>query len=80
MEENMPLEFYGTFEQLHGTLTKMGVHGTWAPEPNGVYMLRCECGANLHWASGTKRIWIDGPPGAVEHLKTQLQANLLPDP
>lgn len=75
----MRLRFEGTFEQLHDTIGQMGVQGKWAPEPNGVYMLRCANGANLHWASGTKRVWFDGPAEAVQQLMLKLQANLLPD-
>lgn len=38
-------KFYGGFEDLLVMLKHCGVAGAWRPEPNGVYMLRCEGGA-----------------------------------
>ena len=75
----MRLEYHGTLEQLHDAIAGMGVEGKWQPEPNGVFMFRCVNGANLHWAKGTKRIWFDGPPAAVEQLTLQMQTNSRPD-
>lgn len=73
----MSLKFNGTFGQLHGLMANAGVQGTWEPEPNGVFMLRCTNGANMHWASGSKRVWFDGPVEAQRQLALQLQTNLL---
>ena len=75
----MRLKFQGTFEQLHDAIASIGVEGKWQPEPNGVFMFRCVNGANLHWATGTKTVWFDGPPAAVEQLTLQMQTNSLPD-
>lgn len=72
----MPLKFRGTFEELHFVLHRTGIMGEWSPEPNGVYMLRCPSGGNIHWASGSKSLWVDGAPTAVQNLRQILYDNL----
>ena len=73
----MANKFYGTFEQLHELAADLDPHGTWEPEQNKVYMLRCDCGENLHWASTTKSLWFDGPEEAKRQLANRY-AKLLP--
>jgi hypothetical protein len=68
----MNTKFEGTFEQLHQLFNTLGIEGCWEPEPNGVYMVRCACGANMHWASTSKSIWFDGNSDAVRLLQQRL--------
>lgn len=68
----MSTKFEGTFEQLHQLFDTLGIEGRWEPEPNGVYMIRCTSGANMHWASTSKSIWFDGNSHAVNLLKQRL--------
>jgi hypothetical protein len=56
----MAMKFYGELHQLQTLLQDRGIVGTWQSEPNGVEMLRCADGSNLHWARGKKSLWIDG--------------------
>jgi len=70
-DQPMTIKFNGTFETLHTLLNQAGIAGTWTPEPNGVFMLRCAGGANLHWASTSKVLWVDGAPDAAEALRRQ---------
>jgi hypothetical protein len=69
----MAIKFHGTFEDLHRTLSGIGIAGAWAPEPNGVYMMRCRDGANLHWASGSKTLWVDGKPAAANAVLKKIE-------
>src|SRR5688572_27918896 len=48
---DMKMRFEGTIDELVVALRHIGLQGTWHPEPNGVFMLRCTNGANLHWSS-----------------------------
>lgn len=48
------------------------MHGTWEPEPNGVFMLRTNCGVNMHWSSTKKTVWFDGPDAAQKQLAAKL--------
>lgn len=67
----MANKFHGTFEQLDDLATQLGMKGAWELEPNGVLMLRCECGVNMHWASTTKSLWFDGPEEAKRQLASR---------
>lgn len=68
----MKMKFNGKLAQLQANADQQGVQGTWEPEPNGVFMLRAECGANMHWASTTKSLWFDGPTRARQSLLNRL--------
>lgn len=68
----MKMKFDGTLAQLQAHVDQQGIQGTWEPEPNGVFMLRAECGANMHWASTTKTLWFDGPAEAQQPLLRNL--------
>ena len=68
----MTIKFAGAFEQLYILLLHAGIVGDWRPEPNGVFMLRCNEGGNLHWASGSKSIWVDGPAEAADRLRQRV--------
>ena len=72
----MAIKFAETFEALHMLLLKSGIAGDWRPEPNGVSMLQCSDGGNLHWASGFKSIWIDGTTEPADQLRRQLASAL----
>lgn len=75
----MKRKFFGTFAELQAQIEQAGLQGTWQAEPNGVYMLRMDCGVNMHWASTTKTVWFDGPVGAQRCLAARLgQALALP--
>lgn len=68
----MTKKFLGTLVELQAYADQVGMHGEWEPEPNGVYMLRMECGVNMHWASTTKTVWFDGPVAAQQRLALKL--------
>lgn len=68
----MTIKFTGTFAALHIMLINAKITGDWKPEPNGVFMLRCSDGGNLHWASGSKSLWVDGPGEAADKLRQRV--------
>lgn len=68
----MKRKFFGTFAELQAHIEQAGLQGTWQAEPNGVYMLRMDCGVNMHWASTTKTVWFDGPIKAQRRLAAKL--------
>lgn len=72
----MKTKFCGTFVELRDELRKLGIVGCWQCEPNGVHMLRCNDGSNLHWASGSKSLWFDGSPGPAAQLRTYIEKSL----
>lgn len=56
----MTLHYRGTIDDLHKSLSRHGIHGSWECEPHGGFMFREDDGANLHWSSRTKRLWFSG--------------------
>lgn len=72
----MKMKFHGRRRQLAAKLATHGVRGRWQKEPNGVRMMRCDDGANLHWAKGSGSIWLDGKREPREHLARQVAAAL----
>jgi hypothetical protein len=72
----MAMKFYGELDQLRTLLQDRGIVGTWQSEPNGVEMLRCADGSNLHWARKKKSLWIDGKAPARDRLTRDVIAVL----
>lgn len=64
----MAMKFYGSLERLKQLLDRHDILGSWERECNGVHMMRCPDGSNLHWASGSKSLWIDGKDKARRAL------------
>ena len=62
------LRFNGDFEAFRRTLAPLNLGSHWEDKPNGVRMLRCPDGANLHWSSTKGTVWCDGTPEAREAL------------
>ena len=56
----MTMKYDGTLADLKTLLDRHDILGSWERKPNGVHMLRCPDGADLHWARGSKSLWIDG--------------------
>lgn len=69
----MAMKFRGSYEELVHILQNHGVRGSWEAKPDGVVMLRCRNGANLHWAKGSKSLWFSGKPAASELLGRKLE-------
>jgi hypothetical protein len=47
----MTMKIHGTLTRLKRLLADNRIAGSWEAKANGVYMMRCPDGANLHWAS-----------------------------
>jgi hypothetical protein len=68
----MTMKIHGTLTRLKRLLADNRIAGSWEAKANGVYMMRCPDGANLHWASGNKSIWFSGKPVPKHALETLL--------
>jgi hypothetical protein len=60
----MTMKIHGSLKHLKGLLDRHDIIGSWEEKPNGVHMMRCPCGAQLHWADGSKTVWFSGKPAA----------------
>ncbi|MGI4733000.1 MAG: hypothetical protein ACRYFW_14815 [Janthinobacterium lividum] len=65
----MAMKYHGTLDGLRTLLDQHDVLGSWEHQPNGVFMMRGADGANLHWGSGSKTLWIDGSAAARQRLE-----------
>jgi hypothetical protein len=73
MPNNGNLTFEGTLEALQQRLLPLRLDGRWEMRPNGVWMLRCRDGANLHWSSTKGTLWCDGKEEARETLRRAVE-------
>jgi hypothetical protein len=68
----MAMKFHGDLTALKRLLDHHDILGTWEAKPNGVHMLRCPEGANLHWAAGGKTLWFSGKPVEAARLEMRM--------
>jgi transposase InsO family protein len=52
---------------------RSGPGGRWEQRPNGVWMLCCRDGANLHWSSTRGTLWYDGMEEARDALRWRVE-------
>lgn len=73
------LKFEGSKADFQDFLEDLGIKGRWSEEPNGVYMLRCPCGAQVHWSSTKMTVWVSGKPRPKARLERRIML-ALPSP
>ena len=72
----MTMKYRGILDELKDLLDRHDILGSWERRPNGVFIMRAPAGANLHWASGSKSVWVDGKPAARDQLTLNVAAIL----
>ena len=70
------LKFEGSEAEFRDFLEGEGIKGRWNEEPNGVYMLRCPCGAQVHWSSTKMTVWVSGKPIPKARLERRIMLAL----
>lgn len=73
----MKLHFDGTLGELKDWLILAGIYGSWNVRPNGVHMMRCSDGANLHWSETRGTLWFSGRPGPSGRLAGRVESLLV---
>lgn len=73
---NYVYQIYGELDHIRELLDRHNIIGVWEEEPNGVYMMRCLDGANLHWASCRGTVWSDGKRDACRSLAVRVASVL----
>ncbi|ODP39760.1 hypothetical protein [Sphingomonas turrisvirgatae] len=76
----MKLKFHGTLAELRDLLAAYDIHGRWEAKPNGVHMMRHIGGGNVHWANGSKTLWLDGTFIGKAQLAARVETALMADP
>jgi hypothetical protein len=71
--DSMTIRFHGTLPQLVEVMARSGIRGEWEQEPNGVVMMRCANGANVHWSTTRKTLWFDGCAAGRQQLLACLE-------
>lgn len=66
------LKFEGSEADLRDFLQHIGIQGRWRDEPNGVVMVSCRCGAQVHRSSTKKTIWTSGKSTPKAIIKRQI--------
>lgn len=56
----MSLRFEGDLTEFKALLEDVCSSAHWIAEPNGVHMLRCQDGVQVHWSSTKGTIWFSG--------------------
>jgi hypothetical protein len=58
---------------LQQTQLPQSLDGRWELRPNGVWILRCHDGTNLHWSSTEETLWCDGKEEARDTLRRAVE-------
>ena len=65
---------------MEQVLAPLGLQDNWTKQPNGVWILRCHDGSNLHWSSTKGTLWCDGPEEARDALRWKVERCLIATP